>query len=100
MSEEAIVVDTLSPDQVAQGVIVAKVLESRDHTLTGIDLGSEGGKALATMYDRGVSDALTAATQVGRIVVPLVGDAEDDTPIDYNVTGVQLVDLFWAKVNN
>lgn len=100
MSEEVIVVDTKTLDQVAQGVIVAKILESRDHTLTGIDLETEGGKALATMYDRGVSDALTATTQVGRIVVPLVGDAEDDTPVDQDVTGVQLVDTFWAAVNS
>lgn len=100
MSEEVIVVGTLSPDQVAQGIIVNKILESREHMMHGLNKETDGGQLCATMYDRGVSDALAAVTQVGRVVVPLAGEEEDDTPVDYNVTGVQLLDLFWAKVNS
>lgn len=100
MSVETTVIDTTSPDTVAQSLIINKILESREHMLAGIDLESEGGKGVATMYDRGVSDALTAVTDIGQIVVPLVGDGEGDTPVDYTVSGTALNQTFWEKVNN
>lgn len=84
---------------IAQVEIIAAISESREHMLTGIDLESEGGKGLATMYDRGVSDALSAVTGTATLSVSIPAE-EGGEPVTHEIIGSELIDLFWAKVNN